>query len=55
MALAIPGDAPGYDYNKEDGNNVAHDAERASQRLRDHSPESLDVKANRRLRAILSG
>jgi hypothetical protein len=34
MTLAIPGGAPGY-YDKEDGNNIAHDAVLTSQRLRD--------------------
>src|SRR3981081_3256572 len=34
MASAIPGGAPGYDYDKEFGNNIAHFAARASQRLR---------------------
>jgi len=35
MALAIPGDAPGYDYdNKEAGNNITHLSAIASQRLR---------------------
>ncbi len=34
MTLAIPGGAPGYD-DKEDGNNIAHDAVLTSQRLRD--------------------
>jgi hypothetical protein len=34
MALAIPGGAPGYDYNKEFGNNITHFAVLASQRLR---------------------
>jgi hypothetical protein len=45
MALAIPGDAPGYDYDKEDGNNIAHDGEEASQRLREHSHGGPNVKA----------
>jgi hypothetical protein len=45
MALAIPGGAPGYDYDKENGNNVAHDADLTSQRLREHRPRRLVVKA----------
>jgi hypothetical protein len=34
MALAIPGGAPGYDYNKKFGNNITHFAVLTSQRLR---------------------
>jgi hypothetical protein len=33
--LAIPGGAPGYDYDKEFGNNIAHFTAYASQRLRE--------------------
>lgn len=33
--LAIPGDAPGYDDDKEFGNNVTHEVGPASQRLRE--------------------
>ncbi|MDU6746651.1 MAG: hypothetical protein E6447_02795, partial [Bradyrhizobium sp.] len=43
--LAIPGDAPGYDYDKDGGNNVAHVAKQTSQRLREHSHGYPDVKA----------
>ena len=34
MALAIPGGAPGYDYDKEFGNNITHSRSQTSQRLR---------------------
>ena len=34
MASATPGGAPGYDYDKEFGNNIAHLAAQTSQRLR---------------------
>src|SRR5436305_7036995 len=34
MASAIPGGAPGYDYDKEFGNNIAHFTAQTSQRLR---------------------
>jgi hypothetical protein len=54
MTLAIPGDAPGYDDDKEDGNNVAHDADLASQRLREHTCDRRFVKAKPRARTILS-
>jgi hypothetical protein len=54
MALAIPGDAPGYDYDKEDGNNIAHDADLTSQRLREHTHGRPFVKAKPQLRTILS-
>src|SRR5689334_25370769 len=47
--LAIPGGVPGYDGDKEFGNNVAHGRHSASQRLREHSDQSLDVKAKRSL------
>jgi hypothetical protein len=36
--LAIPGGAPGYDYdNKKFCNNITHLAAQASQRLREHN------------------
>jgi hypothetical protein len=54
MTLAIPGGAPGYDGNKENGNKVAHDADLTSQRLRDHSRGGRFVKAKPLARAILS-
>src|SRR4029077_2694416 len=34
MASAIPGGAPGYDYDKEFGNNITHRIALTSQRLR---------------------
>src|SRR5665213_668434 len=34
MALAIPGGAPGCDYDKEFGNNITHFAAQTSRRLR---------------------
>jgi hypothetical protein len=43
--LAIPGGAPGYDYdNKEFGNNITHKTAQASQRLREHTAKGLKVK-----------
>jgi hypothetical protein len=45
MTSAIPGGAPGYDDDKELGNNVAHATHEASRRLREHSRQSADVKA----------
>jgi guanyl-specific ribonuclease Sa len=48
MALAIPGGAPGYDDDKQFGNFITHLAAQASQRLRDHSVETPDVKGRRR-------
>jgi hypothetical protein len=45
MTSAIPGGAPGYDGDKEFGNNVAHTTHRTSRRLRDHSPQCTKVKA----------
>jgi hypothetical protein len=35
MTSAIPGGAPGYDDDKELGNNVAHTTHEASRRLRE--------------------
>jgi hypothetical protein len=35
MTSAIPGGAPGYDDDKELGNNVAHATRRTSRRLRE--------------------
>src|ERR1700681_2033007 len=44
MASAIPGGAPGYDYDKEFGNNITHLAARTSQRLRVYSCQTPEVK-----------
>src|SRR3954454_20596481 len=44
MASATPGGAPGYDYDKEIGNNVAHSTARTSQRLRGYTARSPEVK-----------
>src|SRR4051812_3189027 len=44
MASATPGGAPGYDYDKEFGNNVAHSTARTSQRLRGYTARSPEVK-----------
>jgi hypothetical protein len=44
MALAIPGGAPGYDYNNKLGNFIAHTAARTSQRLRGYSHQAPEVK-----------
>src|SRR5262249_54596362 len=45
MASATRGDAPGYDDDKEFGNNIAHLPAQASQRLREHSHPAPNVKA----------
>src|SRR6202142_905979 len=45
MALAIPGGAPGYDDDKEFGNNITHIAARTSQRLRETYCPSLESQA----------
>ena len=42
---ATPGDAPGYDDDKEFGNNIAHLTAQTSQRLREHSRHRPNVKA----------
>ncbi|SIO33709.1 hypothetical protein SAMN05443247_04109 [Bradyrhizobium erythrophlei] len=52
MASAIPGGAPGYDYDKEFGNNITHLAARTSQRLRVYSHQTPEVKGRRPLGAI---
>src|SRR6476660_7523889 len=44
MASATPGGAPGYDYDKEFGNNITHFAARTSQRLRGYTARSPEVK-----------
>src|ERR1043165_8059361 len=44
MASATPGGAPGYDYDKEFGNNVAHSTAQTSQRLRGYTAQSPEVK-----------
>jgi hypothetical protein len=41
--LAIPGGAPGYDYDKF-GNNITHKAARTFQRLREHTVQWPKVK-----------
>jgi hypothetical protein len=46
MALAIPGGAPGYDYDKEFGNNITHLAARTSQRLRVYIRQTPKVKGS---------
>src|SRR5215813_12744114 len=42
---ATPGDALGYDGNKEFGNNITHLTAQTSQRLRIHSRHRPNVKA----------
>ena len=44
MASATPGGAPGYDYDKEFGNNITHFAARTSQRLRGYTAPRPEVK-----------
>jgi len=41
--LAIPGGAPGYDDDKQFGNFITHVTALASQRLREHTAQSLKV------------
>ena len=52
MALAIPGGAPGYDYNNKLGNFIAHIAARTSQRLRGYSHQAPEVKGDGFLRDL---
>jgi hypothetical protein len=49
MALAIPGGAPGYDEDKQFGNNITHVALRLPEGCADHSarPRKVKVKATR--------
>src|SRR5215475_7552633 len=42
---ATPGDAPGYEGDKEFGNNITHLTAQTSQRLREHSHRRPIVKA----------
>src|SRR5215203_3933281 len=49
MASATPGGAPGYDYDKEFGNNIAHSRARTSQRLRGYTVQPPEVKGRTRL------
>jgi hypothetical protein len=44
VASATPGGAPGYDEDKKFGNNIAHFLDQASQRLREHTGQTPDVK-----------
>jgi hypothetical protein len=52
MTSAIPGGAPGYDDDKEFGNNITHLAAQTSQRLRGYSRQPLKVKGRSRRSAI---
>jgi hypothetical protein len=52
MALAIPGDAPGYDGDKEFGNNVTHQGAELSKGCANHSDETADVKGRRSVNAV---
>src|SRR5882724_3630504 len=45
---ATPGGAPGYDDDKEFGNFITHIGARTSQRLREHTARSPEVKGKRR-------
>jgi hypothetical protein len=47
MASAIPGGAPGYDDDKQFGNNITHNAVQTSQRLRGYSCQRPEVKGRR--------
>ena len=42
--FGYPGGAPGYDYDKEFGNNITHRAAQTSQRLREHTVQGPKVK-----------
>src|SRR6202022_3922416 len=53
MASATPGGAPGYDYDKEFGNNITHLAARTSQRLRVYSCQTPEVKGRPHLARFL--
>jgi len=53
MALAIPGGAPGYDYDKELCNNIAHATVQLLEDCAEHSDQTLKVKGSRWLNAIL--
>ena len=44
MASATPGGAPGYDYDKEFGNNITHSRVHTCQRLRGYTAQSPKVK-----------
>src|ERR1700759_3602056 len=50
---ATPGDAPGYDGDKEFGNNITHLIARTSQRLREHNRHRPNVKARSSFRLSL--
>jgi hypothetical protein len=54
MASATPGGAPGYDYDKEFGNNIAHLTARTSQRLRGYTVRSPKVKGRTPLACFCS-
>jgi hypothetical protein len=51
MALAIPGGAPGYDDDKQFGNFITHLTANTSQRLREHTGQTPEVKGKRLGRA----
>jgi hypothetical protein len=54
MALAIPGGAPGYDNDKEFGNNVTHLSAYFPKDYANHSGQTPDVKGWRQVGVILS-
>jgi hypothetical protein len=54
MALAIPGGAPGYDGDKEFGNNVTHSSAQFPKGCANHSGQTPDVKGWRPVGVILS-
>jgi hypothetical protein len=47
MALAIPGGAPGYDDNKQFGNNITHTSVQLPKGCAIYTGPSLNVKARR--------
>jgi hypothetical protein len=53
MASAIPGGAPGYDEDKQFGNNITHAALRLPEGCADHSARTRKVKAKAARETIL--
>jgi hypothetical protein len=57
MTSAIPGGAPGYDDDKDFGNNITHGSGRFPKGCANHSDQGLNVKTAQRFRGfcILAG
>jgi hypothetical protein len=47
MALAIPGGAPGYDYDEKFCNNIAHATVQLLEDCAEHNDQTLKVKGSR--------